>query len=101
MRKGEPIGVAVTIRKENAITLLKKLLEAKDNQINGRSFDNEGNFSFGITEHIDIPGVKYNPKIGILGLNVSVSLTRPGYNVRLRSKHKNNIGKNQERKSVV
>ena len=88
--------MAVTIRKENAITLLKKLLEAKDNQIKGRSFDNEGNFSFGITEHIDIPGVKYNPKIGILGLSVSVSLARPGYSVRLRSKHKSNIGKNHK-----
>jgi len=96
VRKGEPIGVAVTIRKENAITLLKKLLEAKDNQIKGRSFDDEGNFSFGITEHIDIPGVKYNPKIGILGLSVSVSLTRPGYSVRLRSKHKSSIGKNHK-----
>ena len=96
VRKGEPIGVAVTVRKENAITLLKKLLEAKDNQIKERSFDNEGNFSFGITEHIDIPGVKYNPKIGILGLSVSVSLTRPGYSIRLRSKHKSNIGKNHK-----
>ncbi len=96
VRKGEPIGVAVTVRKENAMILLKKLLEAKDNQIKGRSFDNEGNFSFGITEHIDIPGIKYNPKIGILGLEVSVSLTRPGYNIRLRSKHKSNIGKNHK-----
>ena len=96
VRKGEPIGVAVTVRKENAITLLKKLLEAKDNQIKKRSFDNEGNFSFGITEHIDIPGVKYNPKIGILGLEVSVSLTRPGYSVRLRSKHKSSVGKNHK-----
>ena len=93
VRKNEPIGVAVTVRKENAMILLKKLLEAKDNQINGRSFDNEGNFSFGITEHIDIPGIKYNPKIGILGLSVSVSLTRPGYSIRLRSKRKSSIGK--------
>ena len=96
VRKGEPIGVAVTIRKENATILLKKLIEAKNNQIKERSFDNEGNFSFGITEHIDIPGIKYNPKIGILGLSVSVSLTRPGYSIRLRSKHKSNIGKNHK-----
>ncbi len=82
--------------RKGAMILLKKLLEAKDNQINGRSFDNEGNFSFGITEHIDIPGIKYNPKIGILGLSVSVSLTRPGYSIRLRSKHKSNIGKNHK-----
>ena len=68
IRKGEPIGVAVTIRGEQAVTLLKRLLEAKGNTVNGRSFDNFGNYSFGIREHIDIPGVKYDPQIGILGL---------------------------------
>ena len=67
---------------------------AKDNQISERAFDNEGNFSFGIKEHIDIPGVKYDPKIGILGLEVSASLARPGFSIKLRSKHKARIGKN-------
>ena len=43
-------------------------------------------------EHIDIPGIKYDPKIGILGLDVSISLKRPGYNIRLRSNHKAKIG---------
>jgi len=94
VRKNEPIGVAVTVRGNDATELLKKLLEAKDNQINKRAFDNEGNFSFGIKEHIDIPGVKYDPKIGILGLEVSASLARPGFSVKLRSKHKASIGKN-------
>ena len=93
VRKNEPIGVAVTVRGDDAIELLKKLLEAKDNQINERAFDNEGNFSFGIKEHIDIPGVKYDPKIGILGLEVSVSLARPGFNIKLRSRHKASVGK--------
>ena len=93
IRKGEPIGVAVTVRNNDAIELLKRLLVAKDNKINGRSIDNEGNVSFGIKEHIDIPGIKYDPKIGILGLEVSVSLERSGFNIRLRSKHKARIGK--------
>jgi len=94
VRKGEPIGVAITVRGDNAIQLLKKLLEAKSNQIKAKSFDDEGNFSFGILEHIDIPGIKYDHKIGILGLNVSVSLIRSGFNIKLRSKHKARIGKN-------
>ena len=64
VRKGEPIGVAITVRGDNAIQLLKKLLEAKSNQIKAKSFDDEGNFSFGILEHIDIPGIKYDHKIG-------------------------------------
>ena len=93
VRKGEPIGVAITVRGEKAILLLKKLMEAKDNKINEKSFDNEGNFSFGISEHIDIPGVKYDHKIGILGLDIAISLVRPGFNIKLRSKHKAKIGK--------
>ena len=92
VRKKEPIGIMITIRGKDATTLLKKLLEAKGNEIKEKSFDNEGNVSFGIKEHIDIPGIKYDPKIGILGLDVSISLKRPGYNIRLRSNHKAKIG---------
>jgi len=92
VHKGEPIGVAVTVRKQPAIDLIKRLFAAKGNQIKGSSFDDFGNLSFGIREHIDIPGVKYDPNIGIVGLNVSISLTRPGFNIRVRSKHKASIG---------
>ena len=93
VRKGEPIGVSVTIRGEDATTLLKRLLDAKGNQVRGKAFDNFGNYSFGIAEHIDIPGVKYDPQIGILGLGISVTLSRPGYGIRKRSKHKDRVGK--------
>ena len=93
VRKGEPIGAAVTVRGEDAKELLKRLFEAKGNQVNSRAFDNFGNYSFGIREHIDIPGVKYDPQIGILGLGISVTLTRPGYGIRKRSKHKASVGK--------
>ncbi|MEJ2260008.1 MAG: hypothetical protein P8X78_05845 [Nitrosopumilaceae archaeon] len=79
------------MRGEDAKALLKRLFEAKGNQDKGKSFDNFGNYSFGINEHIDIPGVKYDPKIGILGLGISVTLTRPGYGIRKRSKHKANV----------
>jgi len=94
VRKGDPIGIAVTVRGNDATELLKRLFIAKDNQIMERIFDNEGNLSFGIKEHIDIPEIKYDPKIGILGLEVSVSLARPGFSIKLRSKHKARIGKN-------
>lgn len=96
VRKGEPIGVAVTVRGSDATQLLKKLLESKGNKINSRSFDKSGNFSFSIKEHIDIAGVKYDPKIGILGLDVAVRLTRPGFSIRVRGRHKSPIGKNHK-----
>ena len=99
VHKGEPIGVAVTLRRQSAIELIKRLFNAKGNQMKGSSFDDFGNLSFGIKEHIDIPGVKYDPHIGILGLNVSISLARPGFNIRFRSKHKASVGNHHRIKS--
>tara|TARA_B110000014_G_scaffold190816_1_gene139595 strand:+ start:3246 stop:3767 length:522 start_codon:yes stop_codon:yes gene_type:complete len=96
VRKGEPIGAAVTVRGNDASVLLKRLLEAKGNSVNGRSFDKMGNLSFGIKEHIDIPGIKYDPKIGILGLDVTARLTRPGFNIKIRSRHKASVGKSHK-----
>ena len=93
VHKGEPIGVVVTLRRKLALELIKRLFAAKGNQIKGSSFDEFGNLSFGIKEHIDIPGVKYDPDVGILGLDVSISLQRPGFNIRFRSKHKASVGK--------
>ena len=94
VHKGEPIGVAVTVRKQPALELIKRLLAAKGNQLKSSTFDDFGNISFGIKEQIDIPGVKYDPNVGILGLNISISLARPGFNIRFRSKHKASIGHN-------
>ena len=96
IRKGESIGAAVTIRGNDAKELLKRLFEAKGNQVKGHSFDNTGNVSFGILEHIDIPGIKYDPKIGILGLNVTIRLTRPGFSITVRSKRKARVGKDHK-----
>ncbi|HDN01701.1 MAG TPA: 50S ribosomal protein L5, partial [Candidatus Bathyarchaeota archaeon] len=56
------------------------------------SFDKNGNFGFGIEEHIDIPGMKYDPEIGIYGMNVYVTLERPGYRVKRRRIKKHKIG---------
>ena len=93
IHKGEPIAVMVTIRRERAVEVLKKLLPAKNHQIKASSFDNFGNVSFGIKEHIDIPGIKYNPEIGIFGMDVAVALERPGYRVSRRRKIPARIGK--------
>ncbi|MGQ9507243.1 MAG: 50S ribosomal protein L5 [Candidatus Bathycorpusculaceae bacterium] len=92
IRKGEPISCIVTLRKQKAIEFLKKVLPVIDNKISKESFDNHGNFSFGIKEHIEISGVKYDPDIGIFGMDVCVSLSRPGYRVKNRRKMKAQIG---------
>ena len=94
MARNRPIGAKVTIRK-GAKELVRKLLKAVKNKIKNSSFDNEGNFSFGIEEYILIPGMKYNPDWGILGMDVCVNLERPGFRVK-RRKLKSKIGKSHK-----
>ena len=92
IHKGEPIGAIVTLRKDDAFEFLKRVLESKRNVLNAASFDPFGNISLGIHEHIDIPGTKYNPDIGIFGMDVCVSLTRPGYRIS-KKRNPKKIGK--------
>ncbi len=85
VRKGEPISAVVTLRGNEAGEFLRRALEAVSNKANESSFDDYGNFSFGIKEHIEIPGTKYVPELGIFGATVHVTLSRPGYRVKRRS----------------
>ena len=93
IHKGEPIGVVVTLRREPAIEFLKRIIAAKRNVLKASSFDDYGNISVGIHEHIDIPGTKYNPDIGIFGMDVNIVLTRPGYRIAKKSRRSAKIGK--------
>jgi large subunit ribosomal protein L5 len=93
IHKGEPIGVVVTLRREPAIEFLKRVVAAKNNVLKLSSFDNYGNISVGIHEHIDIPGTKYNPEIGIFGMDVNIVLNRPGYRIAKKSRKSSKIGK--------
>ena len=92
IRKGESIACIVTLREEEALDFLKKVLTVVDNKVSGRSFDQQGNFSLGLKEHIELPGVKYDPDVGIFGMDICVSVTRPGYRVKTRRKQKAKIG---------
>jgi large subunit ribosomal protein L5 len=85
LRPGLAIGCKLTLRKTKAAELLKRLLQAKENKLKPSQFDNEGNVAFGIPEYIDIPGVEYDPSIGITGLEVCLTLERPGFRVKKRS----------------
>jgi len=84
LRPGLPIGCKVTLRKTAATQLLKRLLSAKGGKLSASQFDNQGNISFGIHEYIDIPDVPYIPEIGVMGLQVCVSLEKPGFRIKRR-----------------
>ncbi len=93
LRKGRPIGVKVTIRGEEAKKLLLRLFLVNNNKILLHSFDNYGNFGFGIQEHISIPFVEYDNQIGIYGLDVVGRLVRPGMRVRNRRARRAKVAK--------
>lgn len=92
IRKGEPIGLLVTLRKNEAVWFLLRALAAVDFTLREESF-NAGNVSFGVREHILVPGAVYNPALGIFGFDVAVTLARPGYRVQYRRRARSDIGK--------
>lgn len=92
IREGLPIGVKVTLRKKQAEAFLKTALQAKENNLIKRNFDKNGNLGFGVKEYIDLPGAKYDPKLGIRGFDVLVTLERPGYRLKKRRLRPSAIG---------
>jgi large subunit ribosomal protein L5 len=93
--KKRPIGVKVTLRGEKARAFLANALKANENRLNPTQFDTQGNFSLGVKEYIDLPGIKYDPEIGILGMDVCATLFRAGYRVARRKIRPSRIGKGQ------
>jgi len=63
---------------------LTTAFKAAGGALKSSQFDNTGNFAFGIEEHTDFPGMKYEPEIGIFGMDVAVSLKRAGYRIARR-----------------
>jgi large subunit ribosomal protein L5 len=86
IHKKEPIACMVTLRGQKADAFLVKALAAVGNKVKPQAFDKTGNFAFGIKEHIDIPGTKYDPNLGITGMDVIVTVERPGYNINKRKR---------------
>lgn len=93
VRPGLEVGCVVTIRK-NPEEILKKMLIAEDNTLKIKQIS-ENNFSFGIKEYIEIPGIEYNRELGIMGLDVTVVFKRAGRRIKLRKIKKGKVSKRQ------
>ncbi len=91
LRPGLPIGCKLTIRGDKKYELVKNLIEANENVLKKSQFDSNGSISFGIHEYINIPGVKYNPDIGIMGFQISITLSRAGFRIGKRRLQKKKI----------
>ncbi len=91
--KGKPLGAKVTLRKKKAGEFFNSVLKSVDGKVKESQIDKDGNISFGVKEYIDLPNVRYSPEIGMLGMDVAVTLERPGYHVKRRRVRKAIIGK--------
>ncbi|MDD7423507.1 MAG: 50S ribosomal protein L5 [Candidatus Methanomethylophilaceae archaeon] len=93
IRKGMPLGCKVTLRGEAAEEFIERALPIREMRVPEYSFDPEGNMSFGITDYTDFDGMKYDPEIGIFGMDISVVLRRPGNRITKRALLKRRIPK--------
>jgi large subunit ribosomal protein L5 len=84
IRLGQEIGAKVTLRGTAATEFLDRAFDARDRVLDPESIDRRGNFSFGIADYTDFAGMKYDPEIGVRGMDICVELGRAGYRVRER-----------------
>jgi large subunit ribosomal protein L5 len=85
IRKGSPISCKVTLRGKKAGDFLETALKIIEQRVSSGQIDRQGNFSFGIEEHTDFPGMSYDPQIGIYGMDINVVLARRG--IRISRRH--------------
>ncbi|MBR4227250.1 MAG: 50S ribosomal protein L5 [Candidatus Methanomethylophilaceae archaeon] len=93
IRVGMPLGCKVTLRGDDAVDFVKRALVIREMRVPEYSFDKEGNMSFGISDYTDFEGMKYDPEIGIFGMDISVVLRRVGNRVTQRALLKRRIPK--------
>lgn len=78
LRKGDPIGLMVTLRGKRMRDFLKKLLtivlpRIRDFQgVSEKSFDGRGNYSLGVTEQIVFPEIDYAKVDKVRGLEITL-----------------------------
>jgi len=91
IRRNEKIAVHVTIRGPKAEEILERGLKVKEYELFRRNFSANGHFGFGIQEHIDL-GARYDPGIGIFGMDFYVVMGRPGARVARRKVKRSRVG---------
>ena len=79
LREGLPVGVKVTLRKKVMYEFIDRLINialprVRDFRgLNNKSFDGNGNYAFGIKEHIIFPEINYESVTDIWGMDVIIS----------------------------
>lgn len=84
VRPGEPIGCKVTLRGPDAESFVKRALYTRKNKVYSYSFDNQGNLQFGVADYTNFEGERYDPDIGVFGMDVAITLEKPGHRIKRR-----------------
>jgi large subunit ribosomal protein L5 len=76
LRKGMPIGVKVTLRRDKMYEFMERLISTalpriRDFQGINTKFDKKGNFTFGITEQIIFPEIEVDKVTKMLGMDIT------------------------------
>jgi large subunit ribosomal protein L11e len=95
IRRNERISCFTTVRGPKAKEILEAALKVKEFELVEGCFSETGNFGFGIDEHIDL-GIKYDPNVGIYGMDLYVVLRRPGARVATRRRKPGSMGNAQK-----
>lgn len=99
IRRNEKIATRVTVRGPKAEEILEQGLKVKEYELKKGNFSENGCFGFGIQEHIDL-GIKYDPSIGIFGMDFYVVLDRPGARIAKRRRCRSRVGATHKLKKV-
>jgi large subunit ribosomal protein L5 len=81
LRKGQKIGVMVTLRKERMWEFLDRLVNFALPRVrvfrgvSARGFDGRGNFTMGVKEQIIFPEIEYDKIDKLRGMNISITTT--------------------------
>ncbi|MFO7868493.1 MAG: 50S ribosomal protein L5 [Bacteroidales bacterium] len=80
LRKGIPIGVKVTLRREHMYEFLERLIvtalpRIRDFQGLNSKLDKKGNYTFGISEQIIFPEIDIDKISQILGMDITIVTT--------------------------
>lgn len=93
IREGMPIGCRVTLRGPDAEKFVRTTLEVREKKIPAYAFDDGGNLNLGVTDYTEYPGQKYDPEIGIFGMDIAIVLERAGNRVKRRRLLQRRVGR--------
>jgi len=94
VRPGLEVGTVVTLRNDYE-EFLKKMFVTIDGKLRKKQVS-ENNFTFGIKEYIEIPGIEYDREIGIKGFDVTIAFKRSGRRVKLKKIKRGKIPSRQK-----